>query len=140
MNGSFLSEPPKPSYTLIILLITVCRKIGAMVARGEIDGVIGTTILDVGVDVPAIGLVQLAGGGKAEVALRQRIGRGLRAKKGMTNIAFIADYSCNANYTLREHSKQREMIVRTTPGFVEGVLDDEEEFPWWKFEKKIVAE
>ena len=34
-------------------------------ARGEIDVLIGTTILDVGVDVPAVGLVQLAGGGKA---------------------------------------------------------------------------
>ncbi|MFA7751994.1 DEAD/DEAH box helicase, partial [Klebsiella pneumoniae] len=50
-------------------------------AAGEIDVLIGTTILDVGVDVPAVGLVQLAGGGKAEVATRQRIGRGLRAKK-----------------------------------------------------------
>lgn len=106
---------------------------------GEIDGIIGTTILDVGVDVPAIGLVQLAGGGKAEVALRQRIGRGLRSKKNMANVAFIVDYSCNANHTLREHSKQREMIVRMTPGFVEGVLDEGEELPWWKFEKRSQA-
>jgi superfamily II DNA or RNA helicase len=101
--------------------------------RGEIDGIIGTTILDVGVDVPAIGLVQLAGGGKAEVALRQRIGRGLRSKKSGANIAFIADYSCNSNHTLWEHAKQRETIVRLTPGFVEGVLTDEEEFPWFRF-------
>jgi hypothetical protein len=58
------------------------REARAESARGgKIDVVIGSTIVDVGVDVPAIGLVQLAGGGKAEVALRQRIGRGLRAKK-----------------------------------------------------------
>lgn len=101
--------------------------------RGEIDVIIGTTILDVGVDVPAIGLVQLAGGGKAEVALRQRIGRGLRSKKSGPNIAFIVDYSCNANATLWDHARQRENIVRMTPGFVEGILDEDEDFPWFRF-------
>lgn len=106
-----------------------------MLISGEIDGIIGTTILDVGVDVPAIGLVQLAGGGKAEVALRQRVGRGLRAKKALANVAFIVDYTCNSNHTLREHSKQREQIIRLTPGFAEGVLEDTEELPWWKFEQ-----
>ncbi|BBI61699.1 hypothetical protein HSBAA_30050 [Vreelandella sulfidaeris] len=48
---------------------------------GVIQVLIGSTIMDVGVDVPAVGCVILAGGGKAEVALRQRIGRGLRAKR-----------------------------------------------------------
>lgn len=107
--------------------------------KGEIDVVIGTTILDVGVDVPAIGLVQLAGGGKAEVALRQRIGRGLRSKKSGPNIAFIADYSCNHNSTLWEHARQREAIVRGTPGFAEGILEDGEEFPWFRFAKSQAA-
>jgi superfamily II DNA or RNA helicase len=115
------------------------RKYLDQLVRGEIDGIIGTTILDVGVDVPAIGLVQLAGGGKAEVALRQRIGRGLRSKKNTANVAFIVDYSCNANHTLREHAKQREMIVRMTPGFAEGILSDDEELPWWKFEGRAQA-
>jgi superfamily II DNA or RNA helicase len=101
---------------------------------GEIDVVIGTTILDVGVDVPAIGLVQLAGGMKAEVALRQRVGRGLRAKKApLPNIAFIADYSCNVNSYLRDHARQREGILRATPGFVEGILATGEDFPWELF-------
>ena len=115
------------------------RKYLSMLIRGEIDGIIGTTILDVGVDVPAIGLVQLAGGGKAEVALRQRIGRGLRSKKAGPNIAFIADYSCNANSTLWEHAKQRENIVRMTPGFAEGILDEGEEFPWFRFTEARAA-
>lgn len=101
---------------------------------GEIDGVIGTTILDVGVDVPAISLVQLMGGGKAEVALRQRIGRGLRAKKTGANVTFVADYSCNGNMTLSDHARQRQMIIANTPGFSEGLIKDEdEEFPWHLF-------
>lgn len=94
---------------------------------GELDGVIGTTILDVGVDVPAIGLVQRLGGMKAEVQLRQQIGRGLRAKKGMPNFAFFIDYSSNVPDVLRDHARQRENIVRSTPGFAEGIVS---ELPW----------
>ncbi|MFX5809068.1 helicase-related protein, partial [Acinetobacter baumannii] len=66
-------------------------------ANKDIDVLIGTTILDVGVDVPAVGLIILAGGGKAEVALRQRIGRGLRAKKFGPNVAFIVDFTDQHN-------------------------------------------
>lgn len=91
---------------------------------GQIDVLIGSTILDVGVDVPAIGLVILAGGGKAEVALRQRIGRGLRFKKPpLPNVAFILDYDDEHNAKLREHALERQAIIKNTPGFAENVLD-----------------
>jgi superfamily II DNA or RNA helicase len=105
-------------------------------AAGEIDFVIGTKILDVGVDCPAIGLVQLGGGMKAEVELRQRIGRGLRYKKKGPNVTFIADYSINLNNTLREHARKREGIIRQTPGFAEGILPANQNFPWDLFERK----
>lgn len=103
--------------------------------RGEIDGIIGTTILDVGVDIPAVGFVGLCGGGKAEVALRQRVGRGLRAKKSGPNIAFFADYSCNLNNYLRDHQAQRKRIIMRTPGFAEGILGDDQEFDWNMFKE-----
>jgi superfamily II DNA or RNA helicase len=51
-------------------------------AVGEIDVLVGSTILDVGVDVPSVGAVIIAGGGKAEVEFRQRVGRGYEQKKG----------------------------------------------------------
>lgn len=105
-------------------------------ASGAIDVLIGTTILDVGVDVPAVGLVQLAGGYKAEVGMRQRIGRGLRAKKNMPNFAFVADYSCSTNATLVEHYRQRRQIVEQTPGFAENILKPDEDFPWHLFERQ----
>lgn len=108
----------------------------AKLKSGQLDGVIGTTILDVGVDVPAIGLIQLAGGMKAQVALRQRVGRGLRAKAKGPNVAFIADYSCNVNSYLQDHARQREAIIRATPGFAEGVLLDGEDFNWKLFPLK----
>ncbi|MBA8881705.1 DEAD/DEAH box helicase [Phyllobacterium myrsinacearum] len=108
--------------------------------NGTIDGLIGTTILDVGVDVPAVGLVMLAGGGKAEVALRQRIGRGLRGKpKGIPNFAFIAMYSANLNTTLREHDAQRRAIIQQTPGFAEGILPEGQDFNWSIFARKEAA-
>ncbi|CAO3459701.1 Putative helicase [Azospirillum argentinense] len=91
-------------------------------ATGVIQVLIGTTILDVGVDVPAVGMVILAGGGKAEVATRQRIGRGLRAKKTGPNVAFVVDFLDPHNAHLRGHARQRLEIVTSTPGFAERLL------------------
>lgn len=100
------------------------RKLGA----GEYDYVIGSTILDVGVDVPSIGLLVIAGGGKAEVAHRQRIGRGLRGKKGMPNFAFVVDFEDGVNKHLIKHAKQRRAIVEQTPGFDTGILPANNDF------------
>ena len=102
-------------------------------ANGEIDVLIGSTILDVGVDVPAVGMVILAGAGRAEVALRQRIGRGLRAKKKGPNVCFIVDIDDDFNNHLINHAAQRRAIVLNTPGFNEGVVD---EFPYHLFEEE----
>lgn len=93
--------------------------------NNEIDILIGTTILDVGVDVPAVGMIILAGGGKAEVALRQRVGRGLREKKnGGPNVAFIVDFADDFNTHLKGHYKQRRYIIENTEGFGENIVAD----------------
>lgn len=97
---------------------------------GETECLIGTNILDVGVDVPAVGLVVLAGAGKAEVAQRQRIGRGLRAKKTGPNVAFILDFTDSDNMYLKQHALQRRYIVESTPGFAEGVLRGDADFDY----------
>lgn len=95
------------------------RKLGA----GEVHVLIGSTILDVGVDVPSVGMVILAGGGKAEVALRQRIGRGLRRKpKGQLNVVYVIDFNDTRNKHLMTHAAQRRAIVEATPGFAENIL------------------
>lgn len=91
-------------------------------AKGQIDVLIGTTILDVGVDVPAVGLIVLAGGGKAEVALRQRIGRGLRCKKNGPNVALVVDFDDPFNSHTKGHAAQRKMIILETEGFGENVV------------------
>jgi superfamily II DNA or RNA helicase len=91
---------------------------------GRVDAVIGTSIMDVGVDVPAVGLIVLAGAGKAEVQTRQRIGRGLRKKKHGPNIAYVVDFIEAVNSTLRDHQKERMDIIRNTPGFADNIVAD----------------
>lgn len=105
---------------------------------GRINVLIGSTILDVGVDVPAVGMVILAGGGKAEVAMRQRIGRGLRAKKAGPNVCFIVDFTDSLNNHLRDHAYTRRAIVTSTPGFAEQLLTGED-FPYDLFEEPVSA-
>ena len=104
-------------------------------AKGEIDVLIGTTILDVGVDMPAIGLVQLAGGGKAQVALRQRIGRAMRRKKKGPNVCFVTDYSVELNEHLKGHSQTRRAIIEATPGFGERIIPKGGDHFWRLFDK-----
>jgi|GEM_PF-3277777 len=97
------------------------RKAGIeVIKRGGI--LIGTTILDVGVDVPSVGFLAIGGGGKAETGLRQRIGRALRAKKSGPNICYIIDFSDPFHQHLKKHAKLRRAIVEQTPGFREGIL------------------
>lgn len=100
------------------------RRLGS----GELDVLIGTTILDVGVDVPAVGMVILAGGGKAEVGLRQRIGRGLREKHSGPNVCLIVDFLDRGNRHLQDHALSRKAIVEQTPGFAENVLPEGHDF------------
>lgn len=101
---------------------------------GKIDALIGSRIVDVGVDVPSIGLVVMAGGGKAEVAYRQRIGRGLREKKGVANVCFVLDFYDAHNRHLHEHYLERIRFVKSTPGFAENLLKEGQDFPWELFE------
>jgi superfamily II DNA or RNA helicase len=88
----------------------------------RIDVLIGSTILDVGVDVPAVGMIVIAGAGKAEVQMRQRIGRGLRKKRNGPNCALVVDFIDPPNNHIRTHSVERIQIVKSTPGFVEGIV------------------
>lgn len=95
-----------------------------LLGAGKIDCLIGTTILDVGVDVPSVGQVILAGGGKAEVAVRQRIGRGLRAKKKGPNVCFVILFHDGWNNHTSSHSRECRRIITDTPGFAENIVED----------------
>lgn len=96
----------------------------------NLDVLVASKILDVGVDVPALGGVIMGGGGKAEVGHRQRIGRGLREKKTGANNCFVVDFLDEGNKILSSHAAMRLGIIQNTPGFVEGILTPGQEFPY----------
>ena len=104
-----------------------------LLKAGKLDCVVGSNIFDVGVDVPAVGLVVMAGGGKAEVAYRQRIGRGLREKKSGPNVCFILDFNDGHNRHLHDHTMERLKVIKGTAGFAENLLGKGQSFPWELF-------
>ena len=75
-------------------------------ATGEHIIVIATNIFDEGVDVPAMDTLILACGGKSQLKLLQRIGRGMRKKEGV-NILNIHDFIDGSNKYLLKHSEER---------------------------------
>lgn len=70
----------------------------------------------------------LAGGGKAEVSLRQRVGCGLREKKSGPNIALIVDIADEFNDHLKSYALQRRAIIMGTPRFDRHVLEHGADF------------
>jgi superfamily II DNA or RNA helicase len=105
-------------------------------ASGAVSVLIGSTVLDVGVDVPSLGMVILAGGGKAEEAARQRIGRGLRAKKSGPNVALIVDFADQYNEYTKKHALERLRVIVDTPGFVDGLMLNGQDFDFSMFAQK----
>ena len=95
---------------------------------GRSNVLVATTILDVGVDVPSVGAIIIAGGDKAEVQMRQRIGRGLRAKKVGANQCFVVDFIDGFNRHLQKHSFERKAIINETDGFRQNILMGNEDF------------
>lgn len=77
--------------------------------RGEGSVVIATPIFDEGVDVPAVDLLVLAGGGKGHKKLLQRLGRGMRQKEG-SNVLKVIDFWDDTNKHLLSHSESRHAI------------------------------
>ena len=71
--------------------------------------VIATPIFDEGVDVPAVDLLVLAGGGKSPKKLLQRLGRGMRRKPG-DNILHVIDFVDDTNKFLLDHSLEHAKV------------------------------
>jgi len=74
--------------------------------EGEGAVVISTPIFDEGVDVPAVSMLVLAGGGKSPRKLLQRLGRGMRRKEN-DNVLHVLDFVDDTNEYLLRHSLQR---------------------------------
>jgi len=75
---------------------------------GKIKCILASTIFDIGVDLPSLSGLVIAGGGKSSVRSLQRIGRVIRKFPGKTQSAII-DFLDNAHF-LRKHSLARKKI------------------------------
>lgn len=66
----------------------------------QLDIVIVTAIFREGVDVPSLGAVINAAGGKSEIATIQALGRGLRSFEGKTEVVLVDILDTNHNYLI----------------------------------------
>lgn len=74
--------------------------------KKQFDVVIATVIWKEGVDIPTLGAIINAAGGKSEIATIQTLGRGLRTAPGKDEIMFL-DFFDNTNFHLINHFGER---------------------------------
>jgi len=73
---------------------------------GNIEVLVSSTILNEGVNIPAIDCVIVAGAGKSPVKTVQRVGRALRTRIGKDK-AYVIDFYDEYNKYLSAHSNKR---------------------------------
>ena len=78
------------------------------VRQRKLKIIIGTSLADEGLNIPALDALILAGGGKSPTRMRQRIGRVLRLAKGKKE-AVVVDFKDHVRYLLGHFKKRKEM-------------------------------
>jgi len=93
----------------------VRKKVIEEILTGKCKLVLASSIFDIGIDLPNLSGLVLAGGGKSSIRAIQRIGRVIRSSPGK-EMAAIIDFKDSVKY-LREHSQIRRRIYESEPGF-----------------------
>jgi superfamily II DNA or RNA helicase len=83
--------------------------------EGKSNLVLASTIMDIGVDIPTLSGLVLAGGSKSNIRVRQRVGRVCRIFPGKKCCA-VVDFYDDIKY-LKNHSKIRYNIYKSEDGF-----------------------
>lgn len=91
-------------------------------SKKKLDCILATTIFDEGEDVPAIDAIVLAEGIKASTNAVQRIGRGMRKKKG-DNDLWVVDFVPLCHDTLKKHAEKR-CIAYEDEGYEVALLEE----------------
>jgi superfamily II DNA or RNA helicase len=84
--------------------------------EGTLKCLIASSVFDIGVDIPTLDALILAGSGKSTVRCLQRIGRVLRKAPAKKN-AIVVDFLDNARY-LDKHSATRVAVYESEPEFI----------------------
>ena len=82
----------------------------------KLDVVLASVVFDIGVDIPSLSGLVLAGSGRSSVKALQRIGRVIRSHPGKTYAA-IVDFVDNVRF-LKNHSQTRYKIYTSEKGFI----------------------
>jgi superfamily II DNA or RNA helicase len=82
----------------------------------KLNVVLASVVFDIGIDIPTLSALVLAGSGKSSVKALQRIGRVIRGYPGK-NYAAIVDFVDNARF-LKNHSQARYKIYSSEKGFI----------------------
>lgn len=91
------------------------NKVKEQITSGKIDVIIASVIFDIGIDIPILSAICLAGSGKSYVKALQRVGRILRPYPGKKHVA-VVDFFDNVRY-LKGHARKRLEIYRQEAGF-----------------------
>jgi superfamily II DNA or RNA helicase len=79
---------------------------------------ISTSVFDEGIDLQGVGAVILAGAGKDRIGFLQRIGRGLRKKRGQPNRLYVLDFYDKSHRVTMNHSKERNRMYQEIEAIV----------------------
>lgn len=90
---------------------------------GEIDVLIGTSHLDEGVDIANLDVTILAGGGKKDRRIIQRLGRVLRKSK-TGKYAYLIDFTDEGSHVLMRHSHERRQLYLETINISQELVFD----------------
>lgn len=102
---------------------SVRRKAVLQAAKeGFVEILIGSTIADEGLDVPALDTLILAGGGRSSTRAFQRVGRVLRLYPGKER-AYVFDFE-DATPMLKRHANIRKKLYRTEPQWKIKIFND----------------
>ena len=93
----------------------VRREAKSKLEKGEIKLVIASTIFDIGIDIPSLSGLILAGGGRSTVRGVQRLGRTSRKFPGKKHCAVVDFY--DQEHYLNTHSKIRHKLYLTEPEY-----------------------
>jgi len=91
--------------------LSVRRAVVAEFVRDKNFCLIASNIFDEGLDIPPLSAIILAAGGKSQITLFQRIGRGLRKKKD--NRLIVVDFAhSNNKYTIDHAIKRGTALIK----------------------------
>jgi len=119
-HGKRLYDMISPDVYCHMLNGKMSSKVRAAVVDEVLEGkcklILCSSIFDIGVDVPILSGLILAGGGKSSVRTLQRIGRSIRIAGPNKKFAAVIEFYDDVKY-LKDHSKRRREIYELEPGF-----------------------